>query len=292
MRISPEVEIALSVAANDAARRRHEYVTIEHLLYALLLDDATATVLRNAGGNPDAIKKRLEAYLSEQIEPLPSDNASAPTPANGVQRAIRRAVNHVKQSGKEEVTGANVLVALFQERDSYAVELMEEQGVSRLDLVAFISHGVSKIDEAELETGRSGGAEADPDAPRTAKDPLKAYTVNLNEEARDKRIDPHEGREDEIARIAQILARRKKNNVLLVGDAGVGKTAIAEGLALKIQRGEVPRPSRARRCTRSTSDRCSPALATAATSKSASSPSSRRCRKSTGPSSSSTRFTR
>jgi len=242
MRISPEVEIALSVAANDAARRRHEYVTIEHLLYALLLDDTTASVLRNAGGDPDGLKRRLEAYLSEQLEPVPTESATQPTPANGVQRAIRRAVNHVKSSGKDEVTGANVLVALFAERDSYAVALMEEQGVSRLDLVAFLSHGVSKMDEDQLETRRSGGgADADPDAPRPAKDPLKAYTVNLNEEARDKRIDPLVGRENEIARIAQILARRKKNNVLLVGDAGVGKTAIAEGLALKIQRGEVPK---------------------------------------------------
>lgn len=241
MRISPEVEIALSVAANDAARRRHEYVTIEHLLYALLLDDTTAGVLRHAGGDPESLKKRLEAYLSEHVEPLPSDSSTAPTPANGVQRAIRRAVSHVKSSGKEEVTGANVLVALFAERDSYAVALMEEQGVSRLDIVAFISHGVSKLDDEQLDAGRTGSAETDPEAARPAKDPLKAYTVNLNEEARDKRIDPLIGRENEITRIAQILSRRKKNNVLLVGDAGVGKTAIAEGLALKIQRGEVPR---------------------------------------------------
>jgi ATP-dependent Clp protease ATP-binding subunit ClpA len=240
MRISPEVEIALHVAQDDAARRRHEYVTIEHLLYALLLDEATAGVLRHAGGDPASLKKRLETYLSEQMEPLPTDSSNAPTAANGVQRAIRRAVAHVKSSGKDEVTGANVLVALFAERDSYAVALMEEQGVSRLDLVAFISHGVSKLDEDQLESAKPGGAEIDPDAPRPAKDPLKAYTVNLNEEARDKRIDPLVGRENEIARIAQILARRKKNNVLLVGDAGVGKTAIAEGLALKIQRGEVP----------------------------------------------------
>jgi ATP-dependent Clp protease ATP-binding subunit ClpA len=241
MRISPEVEIALSVAANDAARRRHEYVTIEHLLYALLLDDTTAGVLRHAGGDPESLKKRLEAYLSEHVEPLRSDSSTAPTPANGVQRAIRRAVSHVKSSGKEEVTGANVLVALFAERDSYAVALMEEQGVSRLDIVAFISHGVSKLDDEQLDPGRTAGAETDPEAARPAKDPLKAYTVNLNEEARDKRIDPLIGRENEIARIAQILARRKKNNVLLVGDAGVGKTAIAEGLALKIQRAEVPK---------------------------------------------------
>ncbi len=122
-----------------------------------------------------------------------------------MQRAIRRAVSHVKSSGKEEVTGANVLVALFAERDSYAVALMEEQGVSRLDIVAFISHGVSKLDDEQLDAGRTGSAETDPEAARPAKDPLKAYTVNLNEEARDKRIDPLIGRENEITRIAQIL---------------------------------------------------------------------------------------
>ncbi len=244
MNISPEVEIALHVAANDAARRRHEYVTIEHLLYALLLDEATANVVRQSGGDPAALQKRLEAYLSEQIEPLAEETGNAPTPSLGLQRAIRRADNHVKSSGKDEVTGANVLVALFAERDSYAVALLEEQGVTRLDVVAYISHGVSKdarADEEPTSTGKGAGAEAEPDAPRPARDPLKAYTVNLNEEAKKSRIDPLVGRENEVNRIVQILARRKKNNVLLVGDAGVGKTAIAEGLALKIHRAEVPK---------------------------------------------------
>jgi ATP-dependent Clp protease ATP-binding subunit ClpA len=242
MRISPEVEIALSVAASDAARRRHEYITIEHLLYALMLDETTANVLRHAGGDPAALKKRLEKYLSDALEPLPEEATGAPTPSLGVQRAIRRAVNHVKSSGKEEVTGANVLVAMFAERDSYAVALMEEQGVTRLDVVSYLSHGVSKLEDDGTEPGKSGGFEpAEEGAPRPAKDPLKAYTVNLNEEAQSKRIDPLIGRENEVARIVQILARRKKNNPLLVGDAGVGKTAIAEGLALKIQRRQVPR---------------------------------------------------
>ncbi len=242
MRISPEVEIALSVAASDAARRRHEYVTIEHLLLALLMDEPTAGVYRHAGGDPAALKKRLEQYLSEQLEPLAEDGQTTPTPSLGVQRAIRRAVTHVKSSGKEEVTGANVLIAMFAERDSFAVALMEEQGVTRLDLVSYVSHGVSKIDEEEAETNKpGGGAEPGEEALRPAKDPLKAYTVNLNEEAQSSRIDPLVGRENEVARIVQILARRKKNNPLLVGDAGVGKTAIAEGLALKIVRGEVPK---------------------------------------------------
>jgi ATP-dependent Clp protease ATP-binding subunit ClpA len=240
MRISPEVEIALSVAASDAARRRHEYMTIEHLLYALMLDQATAAVVRHAGGDPAAIQRKLERYLTD-AEALPEDAATTPTPSLGVQRAIRRAVNHVKSSGKEEVTGANVLIAMFAEHDSYAVTALEEGGVTRLDVVSYVSHGVSKADDDEPSTQKSGGENAESEGVAPAKDPLKAYTVNLNEEATKSRIDPLVGRENEVARIVQILARRKKNNPLLVGDAGVGKTAIAEGLALKIVRGEVPK---------------------------------------------------
>src|ERR1700733_4628859 len=160
MRISPEVEIALSVAANDAARRRHEYVTIEHLLYALLLDETTANVVRHSGGDPQSLKKRLDVFLSDQIEAITEDASSAPTPSLGVQRAIRRAVTHVKSSGKEEVTGANVIIAMFAERDSFAVALLEEQGVTRLDVVSYISHGVSKLDE-QTEARGGGAAETE-----------------------------------------------------------------------------------------------------------------------------------
>ena len=242
MRISPEVEIAISVATDDATRRRHEYVTIEHLLFALMLDETTANVVRHAGGDPIALKKRLEQYLSEQLEPVTEQGAEPPPPSLGVQRAIRRAANSVRSSGKEEVTGANVLIAMYSERDSYAVSvLQDEQGVSKLDLQAYVAHGVSKLQDEPAETSKGGGAETDADGGRASKDPLKAYTVNLNEEARSLRIDPLIGRENEVARIIQILARRKKNNPLLVGDAGVGKTAIAEGLALKIVRGQVPK---------------------------------------------------
>jgi ATP-dependent Clp protease ATP-binding subunit ClpA len=243
MRISPEVEIALSVAASDAARRRHEYLTIEHLLLALLMDETTSSVIRHAGGDPSAIKKRLDRYLTETLEPLPEESATTPTPSLGVQRAIRRAVNHVKSSGKEEVKGANVVIAMFAERDSFAVTALEEGGVTRLDIVSYVSHGVSKADDDDSKTEKTGAGEGetDSDGARPAKDPLKAYTVNLNEEAQKSRIDPLVGRENEVMRIVQILARRKKNNPLLVGDAGVGKTAIAEGLALKITRHEVPK---------------------------------------------------
>ncbi len=237
MRISPEVEIALSLAATEASRRRHEFMTVEHLLYALLFDSTTAQVVKHAGGNVPELKKKLEAFFDEQLEALPEGSDSPPSPSLGVQRAIRRAAAHVESSGKEEVKGANVLVAMFTERDSFAVTLLEQAGVTRLDVVAYIAHGVSKDDEA---TAGENGELADGDAPKQAKDPLKAFTVNLNEEAKDKRIDPLVGRTNEVQRVIQILARRKKNNPLLVGDAGVGKTAIAEGLALKIQRGEVP----------------------------------------------------
>jgi ATP-dependent Clp protease ATP-binding subunit ClpA len=240
MRFSPEVEIALSVATNDAARRRHEYVTIEHLLYALLLDETTANVIRHAGGDPKILKKKLDAFLSDQMEPLAEDGPVQPPPSLGVQRAFRHAHHHVKSSGKDEVTGANIIVAMYAERDSYAITLLIEQGVTKLDVTSYISHGISKIGDDQADA-RGAAAETDLEAaPRPAKDPLKAYTVNLNEEARTSRIDPLVGRENEVMRIVQILARRKKNNPLLVGDAGVGKTAIAEGLALKIQRGDVP----------------------------------------------------
>ncbi|MGA3120162.1 MAG: AAA family ATPase [Polyangiaceae bacterium] len=244
--MSPEVEIALSVAANDAARRRHEYVTIEHLLYALLLDETTAGIVRHCGGDPALVKKRLDRYLTDELEPIEETNAEAPNPSLGVHRTIRRAVNHVRSSGKEEVTGANVLIAMYAERDSYAVRALEDEGVMRLDVTSYVAHGVSKIDEEQGgDAGKNGGgAEADVEGARPARDALKSYTVNLNEEARTSRIDPLIGRENEVTRIVQILARRKKNNPLLVGDAGVGKTAIAEGLALKIHRGEVPQALR------------------------------------------------
>ncbi len=238
MRISPEVEVALSLAANEAARRRHEYVTLEHLLYALLFDDATAAVIKHAGGDAEQLKKELDTYLEQELEAMPEDHADPPMASLGVQRAIRRAMAHVQSSGKDVVLGSNVLVALYAERESFATMLLERNDVARLDVVAFLSHGVSKTEDAEKPAaGPEGEAE---DAASGRGDPLKAFCVNLNEDAKLGRIDPLIGRTDEVQRMVQILARRKKNNPILVGDSGVGKTAIVEGLALRIVEGKVP----------------------------------------------------
>ncbi len=242
MRISPEVDIALSLATSEASRRHHEFVTLEHVLYALLFDNGTADVVRHAGGNVPELKKQLETFIDQHVEALPDDTYGAPSLSVAALRVIRRAAAHVQSSGKEEVKGANIVVAMYSEAESFAVSALEADGVTRLDVVAYLSHGVSKIDEDDETRAREPGSAGAEDAPKDGKgkDPLAAYCVNLNVQAEEKKIDPLIGREKEVTRVIQILARRKKNNPILVGDAGVGKTAIAEGLALKIVGGEVP----------------------------------------------------
>ena len=242
MRISRELEISLALAMNEARRRRHEFLCIEHLFYALLHDTDVAEILRHCGGDVAALKRSLERYLDEHLERLPEGVDMAPQQTIGFQRVIQRAAAHVQSAGKEEILGRNVLVAIFREPDCHAAYLMEQQGITRLDVLSYISHGVSKIpDEPRVSDGDASDSETDEDqeaAPQ--KDPLALYTTDLVARAAEGKIDPLIGREQELARTARVLCRRRKNNPIFVGEAGVGKTALAEGLALQIHQGKVP----------------------------------------------------
>jgi len=239
--IAQELEVSLHMAFVDARAARHEFITVEHLLSALL-DNATAVeVLKACAVNIADLRAQLKNFINDNTPIVPGTEEVDTQPTLGFQRVIQRAIMHVQStsSGKKEVTGANVLVAIFGEKDSHAVYYLQQQGVTRLDVVNFISHGIRK-DQADSPKPESVGSVTD-DANNGGKDsPLEQYTQNLNLLARQGKIDPLIGREHEVERVIQILCRRRKNNPLLVGEAGVGKTAIAEGLAWRITQGDVP----------------------------------------------------
>ena len=240
--LSKELETVLNDAFRTARSRRHEFITVEHLLLALLDDSAALTVLTACNVDIEALRGDLVEFIDSTTPLLGDEDDGRDTqPTLGFQRVLQRAVFHVQSSGKREVSGANILVAVFSEQESQAVYFLKSQDVSRLDVVNFITHGIAKGEEPEDSAGSGSDGEQDgEDAVESAEAPLDTYATNLNEEARSGQIDPLIGRLSEVERVAQILARRRKNNPLLVGESGVGKTAIAEGLAKMIVDGDVP----------------------------------------------------
>ena len=234
--IAQELEVSLHMAFMDARQKRHELITVEHLLLAMIDNPTAAEVMRSCGAKLEILRTELNQYIEEHTPTVNGQDEVDTQPTLGFQRVIQRAMLHVQSSGKKEVTGANVLVAIFGEKDSHAVFFLHQQGVTRLDVVNFISHGVSKI----AETSKSENVDQEADAEATPNGALENYTLNLNAQVAAGKIDPLIGRGPELERVVQTLCRRRKNNPLLVGEAGVGKTAIAEGLARRIVEKDIP----------------------------------------------------
>ena len=234
--IAQELEVSLHMAFMEARQKRHEFITVEHLLLALLDNPSASEVLKACATEIDDLRKLLSEFVTEHTPILTTEDTDT-QPTLGFQRVIQRAILHVQSSGKKEVTGANVLVAIFGEKDSHAVYFLHQKGVTRLDVVNFISHGISKVPQAA--PGKSDG-ETEAEQEQSPGGALENYTLNLNSLALSGKIDPLIGREHELERVVQTLCRRRKNNPLRVGEAGVGKTAIAEGLARRIVEGDVP----------------------------------------------------
>ena len=241
--IAQELEVSLHMAFVEARQQRHEFITVEHLLLALLDNPSAAEVLRACAANIDDLRKSLANFIKDNTPQVAGTDEVDTQPTLGFQRVIQRAIMHVQSTGngKKEVTGANVLVAIFGEKDSHAVYYLHQQGVTRLDVVNFIAHGIKKGESPEPTKSGEPQAESEEGGEKNEKaSPLEQFTVNLNQLAKDGKIDPLIGRDFEVERTIQILCRRRKNNPLLVGEAGVGKTAIAEGLAWRITQGDVP----------------------------------------------------
>lgn len=236
--IAQELEVSLHMAFVEARQKRHEFITVEHLLLALCDNPSASEVLKACAAKIDELKKALSDFVMQHTPTVAGTGEVDTQPTLGFQRVIQRAILHVQSSGKKEVTGANVLVAIYGEKDSHAVYFLHQQGVSRLDVVNFISHGITKAPQQPGQREESENESEQPEA--QAGGALESFTQNLNQLAVDGKIDPLIGREAELERVVQILCRRRKNNPLLVGEAGVGKTAIAEGLAKRIVDGQVP----------------------------------------------------
>ena len=235
--IAQELEVSLHMAFVEARQKRHEFITVEHLLLALIDNPSAAEALRSCGAKTDTLRKDLTNFIDEHTPTVSGEDDIDTQPTLGFQRVIQRAILHVQSSGKKEVNGANVLVAIYGEKDSHAVYFLQKQGVTRLDVVNYISHGISKVPQ-QPKSAPEG--EVETDGEKAEAGPLEQYTINLNALALQGKIDPLIGRDKELERVIQTLCRRRKNNPLLVGEAGVGKTAIAEGLARKVVEGDVP----------------------------------------------------
>src|SRR5207249_2857447 len=236
--IALELEVSLHMAFVEARQKQHEFITVEHLLLAMLDNPSAAEVLKACGVDLEERRGVLTDFIGEHTPRLSPHSDADTQPTQGFQRVIQRAILHVQSSGKKEVTGANVLVAIFGEKESHAVYFLNQRGVTRLDVVNYIAHGITKNSQKKDEKQESAKDEGDGEQQPAGA--LEAYTVNLNQMAKSGKIDPLIGREIELERVIQVLCRRRKNNPLLVGEAGVGKTAIAEGLARRVNEGEVP----------------------------------------------------